>query len=475
MNDGIKVLAFLIVSWVIAAAPAMAEPVKLTIWQGFKFSEVPMLKQNVQEFTQQWLADHGEEIIIQIDQVPFDEMVRKVRMAAGAQLLPDIVFVDANQMTSLAYGGVALALDTVPGETSHIEALRNQYVPGAFDTNVIRFKGKKHLYGLPAQTTTLALFWNKRLFRENAEKLTQAGLDPNRAPRDWDEFTAYGTVLTQPQKGIYGFGMHNSLWFTMPFLNQYGVSLVQNLPDGTVVPALLETGGVAALERKAAFFLTDKIEGGAWREGSLNPDQGFQNEKYAMVLTGPWMIENFRSSGLEFGVALVPRVPMSEAVTLGLIPPGTPADSPAAEHLSSSSIGGQNIVVTRTCRRPDAAVAFARYFTSEKVQRRWATDLGQIPVLLAAHENLELPQFPEVSTFIKQVRLARALPALPFLNMLETEIFNPEMNLVLQGNQSAEQALKRIETALQKQILEPLNQQEQTYKSPSTHHTSPDK
>ncbi|MGI8905492.1 MAG: sugar ABC transporter substrate-binding protein [Candidatus Sumerlaeaceae bacterium] len=421
-----------------------------------------MLKQNVDNFTREWNAKHPEDpLTIRIDQVPFDEMVRKVKSAAPARLLPDMVFVDANKMVPLAYGGAALALDTIPDTpTTDIQSLRERYVPGAFDTNVVHFKGATHLYGIPAQTTSLALFWNKRMFKAHSGQLRAAGLPDDRAPRDWDEFIHVARVLTDPGKGQFGFGMNNSLWFTMPFLNQYGVEIIRRGEDGKLRATLLETHAVQAIERKVNLYQKDKVEGGAWRDGNLNPDQGFQNEKYAMVLTGPWMVENFRSSGLDFGVALLPRVPLGEAKTLGLVPQDATNESTAAQHLSAGNIGGQNLVVTTTCRRPDIAVAFALYFTSDAVQRRWAEDLGQIPVLLKAQENLNLAKFPEVPTFIEQVRLARPLPALPFVGTLETEIFNPEINLVLQGKQSAADALKKIETAMTERILNPVNEAE---------------
>lgn len=452
---------FLLVCLFIITLPVAAEEIRLRIWQGFKFSEVPMLKQNVHEFTRQWNSRHTDKIRIDVDQVPFDDMVRKVKMAASADLLPDIAFIDANQMAPVAYGGAALALDTLPaGPARNVDELRKRYVTGAFDTNLVQVKGVTHLYGIPAQTTTLALFWNKRMFRDKASELQAEGLDPKRAPEDWDEFIRYGKVLTDKDRGIYAFGMHNSMWFTMPFINQYGASLVQSDESGALVPALANARGQAAITQKVDLYLRHGIEGGAWREGSLNPDQGFQNEKYAMVFSGPWMIETFRSSQLDFGVAMIPRVPITEAVKLGLIQSGADEISAGLEKLSASSIGGQNLVVMSTCRHPGIALEFALYFTSEKVQRRWANELGQIPVLLAAQENLDPPNFPEARTFIRQVRLSKPLPAIPFINMLETDIFNPEMNLALQGKQQPLTALKNIEAAMRDRILNPLNRAE---------------
>ena len=436
-------------------------PEKLLLWQGFKFEEVTLLRENVAEFTKAWNASHPWPIEIEIAQVPFNEMVRKLKSAALARRTPDMAFVDANAMVSLAFGNMAVELDKLPNfPGGGIENFREAYVSGAFDTNVITFRGEQHLYGIPAQTTTLALFWNRKRFADKGPELRAAGLDPTRAPRDWDEFIQYGKILTEPAKGLYGFGMNNSLWFTMPFFNQYGTTPVRRRADGMLEAAFATKSGEAALSRKANFYLRDGIEAGAWREGSMDPDQGFANEKYAMVLTGPWMIDQFRGGGLDFGVAMIPRVPLEEAKQLGIVPQDATEESTSTEQLSAGNIGGQNLVVVRKTRYADIAFQFALYFTSEPVQRLWAERLGQIPVLKSAQQGLDLSSFPEVPTFIRQINLAKPLPPLPFGAALETEIANPEMNLVLQGKQSVSQALKNIDGVITRRILTPVNHAE---------------
>lgn len=442
----------------------LADAQRLLLWQGFKFSEVALLKDNVAAFEKDWNASHEQKIDIVVAQVPFADMVRKLKSAALAGQVPDMAFVDANSMVTLAYGGVARALDTLPGFPSEgIDGMRGQYVAGAYDTNVVTLKGSRHLFGLPAQTTTLALFWNKKLFRERADRLRAAGLDPDRAPLNWDEFIKYGEIITQADRGVYAFGMNASLWFTVPFINEYKAELARRDEQGKLVAAFYGPRAEAAFSRKVDFYLKSRIEGGAWREGSLDPDQGFLNQKYAMILSGPWMIENFRSSGLDFGVALIPSVPLEQARMLGLLP-GPDCEGPVTTTsvpLTAGNIGGQNMMVSSVTKHPDVAFAFARYFASEPVQRQWAEKLGQIPVNMAAQQNLDLSAFPEIPVFIEQVRTARPLPPLPFGSMIETEIFNPEMNLVLQGKQTVPEALGRICKSLQLKVLNPVNKAEQ--------------
>lgn len=440
---------------------AKGEPIRLLLWQGFKFEEITLLEQNLRDFERDYEAKTGQAVRIETGMVPFDSMTKRIRSAAQARSVPDIAIVDANSMVQFVYGGVARPIDEVPGfPAGGIAGLRELYVPGAFDTNVVTFRGKTHLYGIPAQTTTLALFYNKEMFRAVAAELRAAGCDPDRAPRDWDEFIRYGKVLTQPDKGIYAFGMNNSFWFSMPYFNMYGVDIVRRNEAGLLEAAMKGPRAEAAVARRMDMYLKHKIEGGAWREGALDPDQGFLNRRYAMVLGGPWMIENFRSSGIDFGIALIPRVPLAEAKSLGLVPEGATEDSPEAQALTAGNIGGQNMMISTTCPHPEIALAFGMYFTGEKVQRQWAEQLGQIPVLKAAQSNLDLSKYPEVPVLIEQINSAKALPALPNGGVLEVEIVNPELNLVLQGRQTPAQALERICERMTARILRAVNEAE---------------
>jgi ABC-type glycerol-3-phosphate transport system substrate-binding protein len=70
-------------------------------------------------------------------------------------------------------------------------------VPGAMDA--VSYKGR--IYGLPKFFSIRTFYYNKRMFRE-------AGVDPTRAPRTWDEFVQMARKVTNPSKGQYGV-LHN--------------------------------------------------------------------------------------------------------------------------------------------------------------------------------------------------------------------------------------------------------------------------
>ena len=86
------------------------------------------------------------------------------------------------------------------------------------------------LYALPMEATSLALLWNRDLFRK-------AGLDPDRPPADWEELSEYTRRLTidfdrDGRTDQYGFFVpvfpasgELNIWMTLqwtPFLWQAG-------------------------------------------------------------------------------------------------------------------------------------------------------------------------------------------------------------------------------------------------------------
>ena len=431
--------------------------IALQIWEGFKFEEHTLFVELCRQFEKDWHAKYGQNLKITPFRVPFDDMMTKIKTATLARTTPDIGIVDALKVIELAYGDVVLPLDTLPNFKGSLLKEVAQYIPATIGSNMVNVKGVTHLYGLPAQTTCLALFWNRKLFRRYAEQLRAAGCDPNRAPQDWDEFVQYGKALTHPQDGVYAYAMRNSLWFTMPFLNIYNAQFVE-MQNGKFVSVIDSPLARAAIHQTVDLYLVHKIEGGGWKAGAKDPDQGFLNESYAMVLNGPWNVEKFKSSGLDLGLALIPRPSKRQAIAAGLLPENASDDEYNQKIKSSSNVGGQNAVVFATCAHPDIAYDFLNFFTSREVQKLWSEKLGQIPVCLDAQEGLDTSVFPEITTFIEQINLAKPMPPLPLYGTLENDVFNPEMDLVLNGKRSVEDALKNIDRSLTDKILKKVNE-----------------
>jgi len=444
-----------------AGTLAAAEKVTIQIWQGFNAEETAVFKELMKDFEEEWKDKTGQSVEVRDQYVSFGDMFTKLRTAALAKRTPDVAFVDAIKVTDLAFGRALYPIDEMKEFKERygtIEKARTEFVPASFNAGVVNRKGETHLYGMPVQTTTVALFWNREIFRNKAQQLRAAGLDPNRAPQDWDEMTAYGQVLTDATAGIYGYGMSGSLWFNFPIFNMYGVGFVEYKADGTAVPDLETPNGRAALERLRT-LTTSGIEGGAWKRSALSPEAGFLNKKYAMVLTGPWNFENFTNAGLDFEISLIPAPTAKEVDELGLEPVDPSVkDTWGGLAYSSSNVGGQTGVIMRTSQHPEVAYALLEFFTREDTQREWATTLGQIPTRLAAWEGIDLGKYPHIPKFMDQLRLAKRIPQIPRYGILESDIYNPEIDLFLQNaSHPATTTLKNMAAKMKAKIFDDMN------------------
>jgi ABC-type glycerol-3-phosphate transport system substrate-binding protein len=424
------------------------DTVVLDVWQGFKFEEVTVLERISAEFKARWEAENpGKTLEIRLNRVSYDDMVTKLKTAALADQTPDLAFVDSMKVVDLAYGQTLTPLDELESFKERYgtrEKAREEFIGASFDMGDVTRLGQRNLYGLPVQTTTLALFWNRRIFRQKADALRAAGLDPNRAPADWDELVAYSRVI-EDKPNLFGYAMNGSLWFHFPIYNQYDVDWIRFESNGRAVPDVDNEKGLAALKRISGLWLEHGIEAGGWKPGAMGPDQGFINERYAMILMGPWMVEKFVAAGLDFDIALVPAVPAEEARRLGI------------DAASSSNIGGQTGVIFQSCEEPDLAFEFIDYFVNEKNQREWAESLGQIPVRLTAWEGLNFEKFPFVPKFMEQLKYAKRLPGVPLYATVESSIYSPEFQLVMLGRNTPEKALARLEVTLNREILDQVN------------------
>jgi len=433
----------------------------IEIWHGFNTEEAAVFRAILDDFGRDWESKTGRPVELEVHYVSFNDMFTKLKTAALAKATPDIAFVDSIKVTDLALGRALTRLDGLEvfrQRYGSIDNARKEFVAASFGAGVVNRMGEVGLYGIPVQTTCVALFWNREMFRNKAAALRTAGLDPNRPPRDWDELFVYGRILTDPDRGLYAYGTYNSLWFNFPFLNMYNVECIRYRPDGTAEAALDTANGRAALSRILS-IVNSGVEGGAWKRSALAPDAGFLNRKYAMILTGPWNVESFRNAGIDFDIGLIPAPNPDEIKTLGL----QPADPGLLSSLgnlayTSTNVGGQSGVVLRSCDNAGPAFEVLDYFTSEPVQRRWAAELGQIPVRLAAWEGLDTVKYPYLPKFMTQLRTARPVPQIPLYGILESDIFNPQMDLLLQGRITPREMLKRMEEGMQEKILDRINE-----------------
>ncbi len=409
MKAQAKIFISLVLSLLLLISCGKKKTAELTIWVNYNDEEYAVFSELVSRYSME------SKVRINVERIPFMGTEQKILSALATRTTPDIARVDVAFVATLAKRGALHSLDNLPG----IDTLASMLVPAAFQSVVIDGR----IYGIPDQVTCLALFYNKELFRKS-------GLDPKKPPQTWDEFLLYARKLTKKDEGIYGFAMHNTLWWTLPFLYTFGADFI----NGDTC-ALNTPEAISAFKFKFSLYEPEHVEPGAWKPGAVDPDMGFQSGKYAMVLNGPWKIKTLRDMKIDFGVALIP----------------------AGKAGSGTAIGGTDMVIFKNSNLLEQSFKFLKWLVSKENQATWANRLGQIPVNIESFGLVDTITHPYLPIFMKQLQTAHPRPTIMNYSEIENEV-NPEMELALTGKKTVEQmvndACAKINAILQQESLE---------------------
>ncbi|MDN3521776.1 maltose/maltodextrin ABC transporter substrate-binding protein MalE [Halomonas ramblicola] len=344
------------------ALPAAAfEDDTLTIWIGDNKGP-----QGIREVAERFTADTG----IAIDIVHPDDMTNRFQQAAGSGQGPDIVIFAHDRMGEWAQSGLLEAVD--PSDT-----FRERYFDFTWDA--VEWGGET--YGYPISVESLGLIYNKALVDE--------------APESFDELMALEEELAEEDKKAILFD-YAEPYFGWPLLAANGGYPFKQTEAGFDV-ADIGVNNAGAIQ--GAELLLELIESGALPEGTdySVTDTRFNRGEVATMISGPWAWSNLEKSGIDFGVALLPRVgderakPMFGVMT-AMLNSATPNDFLAIEFLENYLLDEEGL---RTFNGDGSLGAVAH--------RAYQADLESDPNIAATLANAELgvpmPNIPEMGAF----------------------------------------------------------------------------
>ena len=120
---------------------------------------------------------------------------QKILTSIVGNVSPDAIHQDRFTISDFASRGAFQPLDNLLERDKDKDPLcprKEQYYDAPWQE--ASYEGK--VYAIPTQADNRVLYYNKRIFRENADMLRAAGCDPDRPPRTWSEVLAYGRALT---------------------------------------------------------------------------------------------------------------------------------------------------------------------------------------------------------------------------------------------------------------------------------------
>lgn len=157
-------------------------------------------------------------------------------MSMAGSSPPDVFYVNFRQYYNYIEQGFCRPLDDLIAQDPELFNRINPMVKGV----VKSYDGK--VYAFPWFQVALGLYYRKDHFRD-------AGLDPNRPPRNWEEFYEYAKKLTESAPGRAGFAFSKPPGYHWSnFVFQAGGKVVENTPDGRTQSVIGSEAGAVALD-----------------------------------------------------------------------------------------------------------------------------------------------------------------------------------------------------------------------------------
>jgi len=354
----------------VAVAGIFAQTVTITYWQYFYESKVKLMDELIQKFE---AANPG----IKVEQVtfPYESYNQKVAASIPAGEGPNVI--------NLFYGWLPMYvkagyLQELPAADFNKAFFEKNFYP--FVAESVDFGGK--YYSVPTAVRTLALIWNKKLFKE-------AGLDPNVPPKTLEELEAYARKLSKydGQGNLIQAGLamqptgqgHN--WLREVLFRQFG-----NTPYSSDYRKVTyaDANGVAAFKWYMDRIVKDKV---GYPNFATDDVTAFKAGKAAMNIDGSFRIATLNAvKDLEWGVSELPSYKGIKS--------------------NYASFWTHAIVAGTSGKKLEASIKFLKYITSPEVQVLWLQRVGELPATPSLSESYK--NDPVIAPFLKGLSYAHA-------------------------------------------------------------------
>jgi multiple sugar transport system substrate-binding protein len=374
---------------------------KITVWGGWSGEGETQINTVIDLFNQAGLGVEAEYVVQ-------EDMVTKFITSATSGQTPDVLLWDRWQTSLYAPKGVMhplddyIANDGVNKDDFYSEALRELSV----DDKV---------YGLPLTVDARALFYNNTL-------LTEAGAQP---PAIWTELLAAATMMTKREGDKLvqsGYSLSDVGLFSI-FLRQTGTTM---LTEDNSKTNFNNANGLAVLEFWQAMMDAGVYEVG-FESGLGEGQDAFVTGKVASLLTGPWMIGTYNKYGADLDFKVI--------------------EPPAGNNGDKGSVmGGFGLVIPEGSKEKDAAWQLIKWWLADPANAlTWGKTSNNIPGNKVAAQDPFFTEDAHIAPVLSTLEYATIRPPVAGYSPMEVDALIPNLQLFMEGKQSAEDTLKKAQ------------------------------
>jgi multiple sugar transport system substrate-binding protein len=365
----------------------------------------------VQELTRDFETENPG-VRVEVQQIPWSAAHEKLLTAYVGRSTPDVAQLGNTWVAEFVALRALEPLDERVRGSSTVDAA--DYFAGIWDTNVV----DGTLWGVPWYVDTRVLFYRKDL-------LARAGWsDP---PSTWDGWRR-AMEAVKANEGADRYGVF------LP-VNEWTQIVILGLQAGST---LLAEEGTRGAFREPAFRRAFEWYLGLYRDGLApavgnndiaNLYQEFARGTFAMYVTGPWNLGEFRRR--------LPDELQNSWATATL--PGPDQSTPGV-----SLAGGSSLVMFRGTRQPDLAWKLVEFLSRPEQQVRFYRMSGDLPARQRAWADSALAGDAQAMAFREQLERAVPMPKVPEWEQIATAVLE-RSDQAIRGGVPAEQALALLD------------------------------
>lgn len=353
-----------------------SEEITITYWQYTFPSKVTEIDSLIEKFEAE-----NENIKVVAQDFPYDQYNDKITAAMHADKAPDILNIYYGWIPNFAKLNY---IQPIPEDFMSAKEIEDYYVP-----MIQSSKLDDKYYTLPIAVRSLALFWNKELFKE-------AGLDPEQPPQTWDELVDYGLKTTKrdsddryEQAGFaWNISAQGQHVIPQVLLRQWGIEPYSE--DKKDVLWNSKPEGVDAFKFWIDMTKEHKIGDADFMQ---TPVTSFSSGKTAMVIDGSFNIAAYKENNdFDWGVTTLPVRELG-----GL-------ESNFGSYWTnaiSKNVSGKQL---------EASQKFLEFLISEETQKSWLENVGELPAAMSLSEDADITGDPIYGPFVEGLEKAHATP-----------------------------------------------------------------
>ena len=395
--------ALLALSLIAACAPRESRDT-LRFWAFGREGEV--VAQLVRDFEREHPGVH-----VRVQQIPWSAAHEKLLTAHVGDATPDLAQMGNTWIPEMVTLGALAPLDSFVRASPGMDS--TGHFPGIWATNVVNTR----VYGVPWYVDTRVLFYRTDI-------LARAGY--LRMPDNWTDWLAAMRAITR----VEGPG-HYAIYLP---LNEWPPQVLLGLEQGS--PLITPDGHGAfadsAYARAFDFLLSlyrQRLAPPATSNDIANLYQEFARGTFAMYITGPWNIGEFRRR-------LPPELQHSWTTA--------PLPGPTGPESGVSLAGGSSLVILRRSKHQALAWELMRYLSRPEVQLQFYRLTGDLPARRETWTDSALAADREAQAFRIQLDRTVPTPMIPEWEEVTTKIMD-QTEAAVRGGVTPAEALATLD------------------------------